>query len=274
VWLQDGVSGPEYLLILAVPRPKQGDVDAPRIDFTGLAQKPIEGQRGGGGGDEDPSALSRMLDAMAFGKSQTRGEQDKGVDPTGLCARLIAYRNHWGHLALPPGLPGEETKESTRRAQAPTRAATDGPPSPWFVGTHIAAAPEEDGVAPAVVTWSDGVTHIYIDADGDAGIAETSSKELAKRIADGTLDVELVVRLSSSGKMAWYGLARGKDPFSLVRQEPATPDGTVVEYKRDAAGSWNKQVRSVSWLNTATLGLQEYAAREAVIRRLHAFRKR
>jgi hypothetical protein len=269
--LADDAMGTEYLLVLAVPRPKQGDVDAERIDFTGLERNPISKSRGKG----NTSAISQMLSAMAFGESTSRGKGATRADPEGLCVRLISYQNRWGALSVPSAIKstGVAVPAEIRQARGPTTAPAGGPPTPWFVGTKIAKAADGEDMAPAVITWDDDATWIYIDADGDAGIAEKDVEALAAGIADGSLDVEMVVRLSDDLRMAWYAKGRGADPFTLVLAEPGTPDGTVIEYERHRDGGWNQRIRSGHWLGTANLG-STFDVRTRVTKRLHIFRKR
>ena len=283
--LYDGVGGPEYLLVLAVPRPQvpgpeRDDpkrpgkkirplVDQDEVDFTGLAQDPLSAHRGKG-----TDGIAGMLRSMAMGDATSRGGKDS-VEPTGLSARLIAYRNGWGSLDVPSAMrsAGTPAPKDARTARAAMRTAMTKPPSPWFVGATITAAPEQEGLAPAVITWDDEVTQIYIDADGDAGIKGASTAQLAEQIKKGALDVELVVRLADSGNMAWYALGSQPDPFTLVLAETAVSSGASTAYKRKGDGSWDRYFRSGAWLNTATFG-PLYPYRGPVIMRLHAFRKR
>jgi hypothetical protein len=290
--LADDAEGMEYLLILAVPHPKKVHEDAAaaeriEFNFTALQRAPLEppppmpDSSGSRGGAPNAPAVSSILDALSLGKTTTRGGKDARTVPTGLCARLIRYRNKWGRLALPADIEKTGVAPPTGAAQprASVTARAEGPPSPWFVGTKIAKATDGDGMAPAVVAWDKNATWIYLDADGDAGIPQSDVSELAARIADGALDVEMVVRLSDKGNMAWYAVGPSDDRFTLVLAEAEAPDGTVVQYSRGRTGAWSRRVRSGHWLSTTNLKPifereTAYEYRTAMTKRLHAFRTR
>jgi hypothetical protein len=156
-----------------------------------------------------------------------------------------------------------------KRAIASAATSPGAPPEPWFPVTHLRVASAVEGAHPAVITWSDDATYIYMDTDGDAGIEVGKETELAGLIASGELDVELVARLSGGKRLAWY--APSDSGFEVVTEAPPTPDGTLIRRMRRSDGSWSKQSVSGTWLSSSHLP-KSWAT--PIVYRLHAFRKR
>ena len=252
--LNDSSVGAESLLVLAVP----GAAGVEPIDFTFLAQDTLTRGSGGSG---------YLFELLTW--NQTRA----GTTPAPRSLRLgdFPWRARWGPLQIPSALRQRSTPIPKAARTAPN------PESPWFVGTDVTSVTGDRGHADAIATWiDDDVQQIYVDAQGD-GEYDADPAVLARKIANGTLEADLVVRVVKGRRenrwrprrTAWYARPDAGIQFPLRLIDEVGDPRADVRWSWD--GAWESSDASEPWLKTGNLTGLDRNQRKAVIRRLRAF---
>lgn len=256
--MADDAFGTECLVVLAVPT-KEG---ADPFHFRHLAGRGLEGSRGPG----QTPLRTALKDLVLGGASRSRGSSPT-PDPDALAVGVITWRVGWGELAVPEDARASArvTPKASRGLHGAGSGAAPMPPSPWFVGEHLAVLPGATGDEPtcdAIATWTDDVLQVYILAEGQGDLMQAEAAALTSRIAEGALEVEIALRLEPERRIAWYSPKGFGARLSRVLVDDDADVRADHRFERSEAG-WGHEPSDAHWLTTLHLGWTFEDAEEA-----------